>query len=416
MDPEIKKALDELREQLGKNAEGLARLDAIETAATAREASVTAIRTELDAVKAAHEEREKALTDMQQKLRVQREAADPAQERQRAVEMFGMQMRQLFCEHRRLELPTRFRGERDRVSEYLKQRATVEESTGAGTYFIPTILEADIVDTLEEVSDVLGRVDFAMGMPTKGTIPTLTTRPSLQPKRASSDTAMTQTDFGFSQMTWDTEECYLFFPVDNWVLELSPFGLGQRLIPLTREAFLDGLAKWVMLADGTSSYNSDTGIFNEATYVTAMASGHKAFGDLSNGDLIKLMAATLKRGRARGTWTMSLHVLGVMEEMNRTGKVPIITYGQGDEIYCKRRPVVIEESAPDEGDDAADTAMLGFGDLGAWFVVLAGSGIQMATSTEYLFGKNQTCYRATAHIDVVRKPVNTFRLLKTAAA
>lgn len=416
MDPEVKKALEALRAELGKNVEAMARLDAIEKAATAREADAKQIRAELEKVMKAHEERGKAITDMQQTMRVQRESADPVRERRRAIELFGMQMRQSFCDFRRVEIPERFRGERELLEAMRKQRATLQEGTGGGTYFIPTILETELIDTLEEVSEILGLVDFAAGMPTKGTIPTITTRPSLQPKRASSDTEMSQTDFGFSQVTFDTDEVYLFYPVDNWILELSPFNLGSRLMPLTREAFLDGLSKWVLLADATASYNNDTGIFKETTYVSSMPAGKTAFGDLENPHLVKLMKETLKRGRARGTWLMSLHVLGILEELNRTGKIPVITYGPADEIYCNRRPVIVEEDAPDEGDDAVATAVLGFGDLASWLVVLAGNGIQMASSTEYLFGKSQTCFRATAHVDVVRKPVNTFRLLKTAAA
>jgi len=414
---ELKKEFERLEAALGKNAEALKALDTLRAQATAREADVKEIREKMALIEKANEERGRAITDMQQRLRTERLDADPAGNRRRAVELFGMMGRQLFCRHANIAVPRRYAAEAAQVEAYRAQRATVEESTGGGAYFIPTMLEQDILDTLEEVSPILSLVDLAVGMPTKGTMPTLTSRPSLQPKRASSDTAMSQSDFGFSQMTWDTDEAYLFFPVDNWLLELSPFALGSRLIPLTREAFLDGLAKWVILADGTASYNSDTGILNETTYVSTMAAGKKAFGDVDNPSLVKALQAMLVRGRGpRCRWVMSLYVLGILEELNRTGKVPVISYGTGDEVYCKRRPVVIDENFPDEADDGAAKVVLGVGDLAAYLVVVAASGIQIASSTEYLFGKNQTCFRATGHIDVVRKPVNNFRLLKTAAA
>ena len=347
MNEELKKEFERLEAALGKNAEALKALDTLRAQATAREADVKEIREKMALIEKANEERGRAITDMQQRLRTERLDADPAGNRRRAVELFGMMGRQLFCRHANIAVPRRYAAEAAQVEAYRAQRATVEESTGGGAYFIPTMLEQDILDTLEEVSPILSLVDLAVGMPTKGTMPTLTSRPSLQPKRAS----------------------------------------------------------------------SDTGILNETTYVSTMAAGKKAFGDVDNPSLVKALQAMLVRGRGpRCRWVMSLYVLGILEELNRTGKVPVISYGTGDEVYCKRRPVVIDENFPDEADDGAAKVVLGVGDLAAYLVVVAASGIQIASSTEYLFGKNQTCFRATGHIDVVRKPVNNFRLLKSAAA
>jgi HK97 family phage major capsid protein len=416
MDPEIKKALEALRAECGKNVEALARLDKIETAANEQRTANTTLRSEIESIKTVVEAQKKAFEDAVRSMRVQAAQTDPLREKRAAVEMLGMIGRQLLARHLGMPISARFQPEVKRVEEYMVQRATLAEGTGSGSYFIPTILEQEILDTLEEVSEILPLVDFKPGMPTKATIPTFTTRPTLQPKRAGTDTQMTASDPAFSYMSVDTEEAYIFFPVDNWLLELSPFALGSFLLPMLRDAYLDGLTKWVVLADGTATYNSLTGILNEATYVTNMPAGKTAFGDLTKANLTSIKAACLKRGRAKGVWLLSEEVLGLIEDIDRQGKTPLITYAQDGSPRIMQRPVVVDESMYDLADSAASKTVLAFGDLAAILVVMAGNGLQIATSTEFYFNRNQTCFRALGHIDIKRKPVNTLRVLKTAAS
>lgn len=417
MDPKLKEQFDAIRAELGKNTEGLKRLDELETKAKERDANLETIRTELKALKEGNEAREKVIKDLQQAVRVQALGNDPIKTKREAIAMLGMIGRQMLSRHLNVAVPARFAGEGVLVEAYNNQRATLAEGSGSGAYFIPTILElTEIIDTLEEVSEILGLVDFRTGMPTKATIPTFVTRPTLQPKRASTDTAMTASDPAFSYMSIDTEEAYIFFPVDNWLLELSPYNLGAYLLPMLRDAYLDGLSKWVILADGTASYNSLTGIINEATYKTSMPSGKMAFADLAKSDLTAIKKATLKRGRARGRWLMALDVLGLIEDLDRDGKTPVLTYAQDGTPRILQNPVTIDEDMLDLADSAKDTTVLAFGDLAAMLVAMAGNGLRMATSTEFYFNRNQTCFRALAHIDIKRKPANIMRILKTAAA
>ena len=80
-----------------------------------------------------------------------------------------------------------------------------------------------------------------------------------------------------------------------------------------------------------------------------------------------------------------------------------------------QNPVVIDEGMPDLAESDAGKAVMGFGDLATWMVGLIG-GIQIAVSTEYLFGKNQTAFRGVLNMDIKRKPVATFMTIKTASA
>lgn len=418
MDPELKRELDALKAELGKNVEALARVDKIETAALQRDADTKKLREELDAVKAAHVEREKTIQDLQRTGRQQAIVRDRITIKREATEMLGMLARQLMANHLRMEIPVAFAPETAIVREHI-QRATLAAGAVTGSYTVPTITEAQLIDALEEVSSLLSLVDFVPGLPAASSIliPTLTTRPTLQAARATVDTAMTQSDPAFGQMSLSPNEAYIYFPVDNRLIQMSALSLGALLTSLLRDSIIEGITNWLLNADATSTYNSIRGILNENTagYIYTLPSGKVAFSDLAKSDLTGAKAKCLKRGRARGVWLGSLEVLGLIEDMDRQGKTPVVTYAQDGTPRVLQNPVVIDEGMPDIADSGKSKALLAFGDPATYMVGLIG-GIQIAVSTEYLFGKNQTAFRGLINMDIKRKPVATFMLMKTPAA
>lgn len=418
MDPELKRELDALRAELGKNVEALARVDAIEKAGLQREADTKLLRKELDEVKAAHIEREKAIQELQRAGRQQAVVRDRITLKREATEMLGMLARQLMSNHLRQEIPAQFAPETALVREHL-QRATLAAGAMTGSYTVPTITESQLIDAIEEVSGLLALVDFVPGLPAASSIliPTLTTRPTLLPTRATVDTAMTQSDPAFGQMSLAPAEAYIYFPVDNRLIQMSALSLGTLLSSLLRDSIIEGICTWLLKGDGSASYNSITGILNEATaaYIYTLPAGKKAFADLAKSDLTGAKSKCLKRGRARGVWLASLDVQGLVEDMDRQGKVPVVTFAQDGTPRILQNPVVIDEGMPDLAESDAGKAVMGFGDLATWMVGLIG-GIQIAVSTEYLFGKNQTAFRGVLNMDIKRKPVATFMTIKTASA
>jgi len=418
----VRELIGSIREEIGQNHTDLqAKLDAIETQRESEKTDMGKLREELAGIKAQADERESTIREIERRNNLRLEA-DPAQQREKALEMVGMIARRELARGLRVDVPARFAHERELVTGYMREfaeranpfvRATLDEQTAAGGYFMPTVLVLDIYDTLEQISALLGAVDFQTGVPTKGAYPTLTGRPTLQPKRASSDTTMTQSDPAFSQFTWDTDEAYIYFPVDNWMFELSPIQLGTRMVALARDSYMVGLVDWLISADGTAIYNSNTGILEDTVKVVRMAG--TTFESLTNGDLRKLMRGVLVRGRANGVFLAGPYAVDVLEEIGREGKVPILRERQ-DSYFVKGKPLVEDEGMPDETASAADAAFLGFGDPKTWGVVLAGAGLKIASDTSYLFGNNQTAFRATGHVDIVRKPGNTWALLKTKAS
>jgi HK97 family phage major capsid protein len=414
MDPELKKMLEELRASVGKSVEVLPKIDAIEKRVIAGEASATEAKKALDELRSAMEAQKKEIDEIRKQARVQAIERDGVHERNQGLRMLGMQVRALLAQHLRVDVPAEFRGEAELLTQH---RATLQAGSGGGSYLVPTITETEILDTVEELSDLLSRADFKPGLPGKMLLPTLTARPILRPKRSTVDTAATASDPAIGQISFDPDEMYIFFPVDNRVLQMSPVQLGSFCLDLVRDGAIEGLCKWLVEADGTASFNSLTGILNEATYLNTMPGGKKAFADLAKTDLTGLKAKTLKRGRGpRGVFLMAEDVFGVVEDMDRTGKVPVITYGQDGAPRILQNRVVIDESMPDLSTaEQAGKGFLGFGDLATYLVGLVG-GIEIGTSDQVFFNKMQTCFRGVLNGSIVRKTVSTFRTLKTAAA
>jgi len=134
-------------------------------------------------------------------------------------------------------------------------------------------------------------------------------------------------------------------------------------------------------------------------------------------DLRKVRRNNFMRGRGpRARWLMSLYTEDLVDEFNRLGKNLVLQLGPDGTDRIWRSEVVVDEGMPGETESNAATALLAYGDLASYLVVLAGNGIRVDASTEYLFNKNQTCWRFLGHVDIKRKPVKTLTVLKTAAA
>jgi len=412
----VRELISGIREDIGTQHTDLqAKLDGIEKARETEAGDLGKLREELEGIKTQADEREKSIREIEQKnsLRLER---DPAQKREQGLIVLGAMVRSHLCAGMRSEVPSQFASERELVDGYMREsheRATLDETTAAGGYFVPTVLVMDLYNTLEEVSQLLSVVDFQTGVPTKGTGVTLTGRPTLQPKRATSDTKMTQSDPAFGQYSWDTDEAHIYFPVDNWMLQLSPIQLGQRMLAVLRDAYVGGICDWLINADGSATYNGNTGMLSDAVNAVAMAAG--TFESLSNADLRKVMRSVLLRARRMGAFVGGGYVVDVLEEVSRTGKMPILRE-KGDGSYSLKGKLFIEdEGMPDEVDSGAGKALLGFGDPKTWAVTLAGSGIQLAADTSYRFAYNQTAFRAVGHLSIDRKPGKTWALLNTKA-
>lgn len=423
MDPEIKRILDELKEKVGKNVDAAARIEQLTALATKGETDTKAIRAELELIKTGLVERDQKIRDLQAQRAVQAAAADPIREKREAFRMLGMIIRSEIARGQRMEIPADFRDEADLIRGYREktiERATLYPGGTTGSYLVPTVTDANIFEAVEEVSDILGRVDLIDNLPSGRTFnfPYLKTRSTLQAARASVDTAMTASDPTFGNVALTMQEVYIYFGVDNALFQMSAVSLGQRFMAWLREFLVEGVANWAVVADASSTYNSIRGILadNTAAYIHTLAPGKTSFGDLAKSDLTGMKGKCLKRGRgAKGVFLMSNDILGVCEDMDRTGKTPVVRENPDGSPRILMNNVAINEDMPDLTDSAAGKGFIGFGDLATWLVGIVG-GIQVASDGSYLFGKNQTAFRAIAQMDIQRKPVATWILGKTAGA
>jgi HK97 family phage major capsid protein len=424
MNEEIKKAFEEVRAALGKNTVAQERVDQLAQEAAQRDANLKNIQAELEQIRAQHQETQAALTEMKRKSRQQGIEADGVHDQRSAWAMLGMMARRKLAEFARTEIPSEFAHEREILDAYhkrcLETRTTISAGAVTGSYLVPTFTESNIIDTLEEVSDLVSRVDFLTGLPGNVNIPTLTGRSSLKPTRATVATTMTAGDPTFGQVSLTPAEAYCYFPADNRLLLMSAVDLGRLLQPLLVDSAIAGIADWLLNGDGTSTYNSITGILNESTaaYIYQLGSGKTTFTSMEFTDFVQAMNKCLKRGRARGSWLAAFDVAWSWGDITRgDGKAPVLSYPGGmAEPMALLKPIIIEEGMPDlTTADQSGVAFCGFGDLATYIVGLQG-GMQLGVSTEYLFGINQTAYRLVMNMDIKRKPAATFVTLKTAAA
>ena len=426
MNEEIKRALEELRASLGKNTDALVRVDAIEAAGKKADADVKLIRAEIDQVKTVVEERNAQIVELQRQARVQAVERDPITDKRKALEMTGMLVRSVMARARGIteaDMPAEFRKETELVRGYHQeclQRATLTPMSGTGSYVIPTVTDATIQSAVEEVSEIMGLVDMTSNLPAGGTFKFtfLSSRPTAQKARAGTDTTRTASDPVFSQLSLSPKEKYVTFPMDNAFFLMSPIGLGGEFQKLCTEAVIDKLVYLMLLGDGTAGDDLVLGALNEteAAYIVAMANGKSAFADLEKSHLTNLKAKCFKRGRgARGRFVMDFDILGKCEDMDRTGKTPVVTYGPDGSPRVLGNEVVVEEKMPGIAETAASTGFMLFGDLATIKVAMVG-GIRIGSDASVGFKENQTWFKGETIVDLKRKPVQTLELLKTGAA
>lgn len=416
---ELQAALEAIRAAVNaKNVEALERLDKIEAKMTDADASAKDLRGQIDLVRQADDERTKTIEKLQREARLARAADGGPQSREQAMAVFGAQCRQLLCRHIGSEIPSAFKGEAELIRSHQElMRTTLNADAAGGSYLVPQVTEAQVIEGIEEVSELLSLVDFIPGLPAAGKIimPVLTGRPTLQVKRATIDTDMTASDPTFGQLELEPDEAYIFFPVDNRLMQMSAVALGTLLTSLLRDSAIQGMVNWLLNGDGTSSYNEVVGILNSAAdYTVTMPSGKILFNAVTAADARKAKQATLKRGRGpRGRWLMAEDVLGVFEDLDRTGKTKVVDFRDDGTATLMRNPVIFDEGMPDLSTATQnDVIFAAFGDLATYVVGLVG-GIQTAVSTEYLFGRNQTAMRAVLNLAIKRKPVKTLTALAT---
>lgn len=423
MDPEIKKALEELRASLGKHVDVAARVDKIETALEAQKATaeeVKAARAEIEKLGKLVSERDAALKTLQEQSRVQAVQRDPTVRREQALERMGMIVRAELARLNGWEIPVFFRPEIELVRAYREEcvaRATITPMSTTGSYVVPTVTDQSIQSAIEEVSQFLGLCDFQGGLPAGGTFnyTFLSTRPVMQKKRASTDTAFTASDPVFAQLQLSPAETYVFFPVDNKMFLMSAVALGGYFEGLCRDAMIDKLAYWALRADGSTDYNSITGALNDATYLKALPNGKTAFADVTADDVYGAEDSVLARGRGpKARWVVSHDVLSILKNIDRLGKFGLIDRLNGN-ITIDNYPTVQEVHMPVRSESAAATGFALFGDPASILVGMVG-GLLIAADASVKFDKNQTCFRGTTIVDIKRKPVNTLVTLKTAAA
>lgn len=409
----LREMLAEMKGNVGRAVEVLPKIEALEKKLTERDTDAKTMRDGIEALKADLKARADEIAECrrQQQVRIDQ---DPARSKRQALIVLGAQLRQSLARAIGSEIPGRFSDERAVIEDYAKQRATLQAGSSPGSLMIPTMLEADFNTAMEDPSTIAGQTDYRPNLPGNIDVTVLTGRFALKGKRSSVDNELEKQEPAFTQLSIAPEEMSIFVPVDNRLLEMEAIGLASQMMPLLMDSFVDGIGYWALRADGTAAFNSLTGVLNNGTYKVAMPAGKKSFRDLSRDDLLRVKVSTLQRIQNRGKFYLGAETLASIGDLDRQGKVALVTQMNGKTLVDGNE-VVVDQYMPVGSESAADKPLLAFGDMAAMVVGLK-AGVQVDASREYYFGKNQTCFRLIAYGDIKRKPANLLTVLRTAAA
>jgi HK97 family phage major capsid protein len=417
MSDQILDKIAELKTELGKNVEAVAKVESLERDLATKTTSLKKAEETLARIESENKTRDEQIVALKRESRVVGVMRDGVQSARDGLAILGMQFRQALARHAKSEVPAEFKEEETLIRDFLA-RATLQAGGVTGSYLVPTVTNAELIDAIEELSDVLSRVDMVTGLPGASSMlwPVQTGRSTLQPARATVDTAASESAPTFGQLELTPKEAYVYFPVTNRLLQMSAIDLGRVCQQNLRDSVIAGLADWVINADGTAAYNSFTGILCEATgaYIYIMPAGKTSFNDLKKSYVTAAKQQLLKRGRARGVFLSSLSVLGVLEEEDRLGKAPTITYDNGGNARVLMMPSVLDENMPTTEDTGVSKGFAAIGDLATIMVALVGQ-MEFAVSEHVLFNKMQTAFRGVINAAIARKPVATLITMKTPA-
>ena len=411
--PELRAALTEMASVIGDNVEGQKRFTEITTMLTTTDATVKVVRSEIQKVTDEFTAFRKQVEDEKKAQREQRIAETGIRTADKAFETLGIIVRQqLIQKGRHQEVagfdPKKFENERAIYDGYM-QRATLQAGATPGSILIPTVTEAMLFDAIEEISEFVNETDFKTGLVSNLILPGRTGRPHLQPMPASVDTERTRQSMNFGSITFTPKEVGFLFPVDNKLLLMSAVDLGRVVYSTMMETAVNDLGYWAMWADGTAAYAGITGVMKSATpqqYV--LPAGGVSMANIADTDLQSGKAQTFLRSQNSGKWVYGSYMDSVVTNLNRLGKVPLYTYDNGGQRKLLGNEVMIDPNMtvqkpladmPEVPADGPDQGFAMFGNMKGLFVGLAGN-VQLAASSDYLFGQNQTAFRLVMYLDI----------------
>ena len=273
----------------------------------------------------------------------------------------------------------------------------------AGGFTIPTEFHKEIIKGLDEASVVRPLIRVVPINERTGEYPTLTGKPNYSWQSNYDNTAFTQGEPTFGQITYAIKRLDVYSAVSRELLADSAFNLEALIRELFAEAYAGAIDEALTVGDGTTIPIVG---FQKDSNVTEMALSSAITYD----DIVTAYVSLKKPYRSRAVWMTSSLGIEILRKIKDNNGLPILTKANsGAELTVMGRPVIenakMEDTLVDPDGTAGSgdeyyTADLVFGDFKYMYMWTRNEfGIEATKEGGDAFLKNQLLIKSWDRMD-----------------
>ncbi len=283
----------------------------------------------------------------------------------------------------------------------LAQAKAMGISVGAsGGYLLPEEFRSEVLRKAVKTAVIRSNSRVFTGVEDTGSIPRETGTVTLEWGTENTEIAETEPTFG--NVSWALNELRAIVPIGNRLLSSS----GIDVVSLLTDMFAEQVPKAEdkEFCYGTGS-NRPKGLFKDTTGMNVVSgiTGSTLIYD----DIINIFYKLPVQYRRDACWLMHNTVIQLLANIKDTQKRPIFLrldeLGNGATVPDQAigtllgRPVLEQNDIPI--NLTGTTSLIGFGNLMKAYLIFDKGQMEMATSTDAKFTKNQTIVRVLQYVD-----------------
>lgn len=280
------------------------------------------------------------------------------------------------------------------------QAALSSDSAEKGGVFTPVVVEQAIIDLVEEYSTFRAGAERAV-MP--GEIMTWpTVLGGLTAYFVAENQSITESEPTFGEIELIARKLATFTPMSSELADDAFISMGDLVTRKIALAFALKEDQCGWLGDGTSTYGAITGMITACAAATATVytatTANIAFSDLDLGDFEGMMGQLPEFSGIDPEWWISKK--GWAASMMRLadaagGNTAMIIEGMRQKMFLGHKVNIVQSMNSVLTDQTSTNGLCYFGDLGMAATFGERRGVQVASSTDFLFQNDQIAIRGT---------------------
>ena len=276
-----------------------------------------------------------------------------------------------------------------------QSKALDGQTDETGAVLVPQEFRSEILRYAENYSRLLNicrKVPVRMG---KTTYPRAAGGPTVY--WVGAGTEITESDVEIEPVDLMPERLAALVGVDNALLNDAMIpDVGNYLAVEFARAINKEIERVLTNGTGIAADGKITGILqSDHVTIVNMAATKTGFTDLAWDNIVDLEAAVIDSGLDEARYVLSRSILAVVKKIKDNGGLPIWHAPAGPEpSTINGHPYTLTPSFPVQGDSAAATPFIAFGQMQAVMVGMVGNGMAVDSSAHWKFSKHQTYFRA----------------------